>query len=72
MTSEQMKAARALLRMDQKKLAELSGVSLPTIKRLETKHGPLRATQKTAEKIQAALESRGIVFTLTGGVTFRA
>lgn len=67
-----MKAARALLRMNQNELAKLSGVSLPTIKRIESKHGPLRATQKTADKIQAALESRGIVFTLTGGVTFRA
>jgi predicted transcriptional regulator len=34
-TSSQMRAARALLGIDQKTLAELSGVSLPTIQRME-------------------------------------
>jgi predicted transcriptional regulator len=41
-TSAQMRAARALLGMDQKQLAETSGVSLPTIQRMEASEGNVR------------------------------
>jgi predicted transcriptional regulator len=63
LTSEQVRAARALLRMDQKELAERSGVSLPSIKRLEQMDGPLAATRvSTVDAIQRAFEAAGITF----------
>ena len=43
-TSFQMRAARALLGIDQKALAELAGVSLPTIQRMEASTGTVRVT----------------------------
>lgn len=61
-SSEQVRAARMLLRWEQKQLAEASGVSLPSIKRLETQCGPLSAQQRTSDAIQAALESAGVEF----------
>jgi transcriptional regulator with XRE-family HTH domain len=39
MTSELIRAARALLRWKQRHLAEASSVSIPTIKRLEARRG---------------------------------
>lgn len=61
-TAEQMRAARALIRMEQATLAEISGVSLPTIKRLETTTGVLRAQEATLESIVGALQRCGVVF----------
>jgi transcriptional regulator with XRE-family HTH domain len=43
-TAAQLRAARAMLRMDQRRLAELSGLSLPTIQRMEASEGVIRAT----------------------------
>lgn len=65
-TSEQVRAARALLRWEQKDLAEASKVSLPSIKRLETIPGPLAAQARTVEAIRAALEAAGITFLADG------
>ncbi|MBO9168421.1 helix-turn-helix domain-containing protein [Rhizobium sp. L245/93] len=63
LTAEQIRAARALVRMEQKDLAERSGVSLPSIKRLEQMDGPLTATRvSTVEAIKSALEAVGIEF----------
>jgi transcriptional regulator with XRE-family HTH domain len=62
LTSEQIRAARALLRWDQADLAEASGVSLPTIKRLETKPGYLGGYASTLAAILTTLESAGIEF----------
>jgi transcriptional regulator with XRE-family HTH domain len=61
-TSEQIRAARALLRWEQKDLAEKSGVSLPSIKRLEGTRGPLAAHGRTIAALQEALEAGGVVF----------
>ncbi len=61
-TSEQLRAARALLRWEQKDLALASGVSLPTIKRLEMKPGPLVAHRPTLDALLRALETGGIQF----------
>lgn len=60
--SEQLRAARALLRWEQKDLASASGVSLPTIKRLETKPGPVNAHGLTLQALRRALETAGILF----------
>lgn len=62
-SSEQVRAARALLRWEQRDLAEASKVSLPSIKRLETTPGPLAAQVRTVEAIRAALEAAGVEFT---------
>lgn len=59
---EQVKAARALLRWSQSDLAEASGVSLPTLKRLEAASGELGGRASTEEAILRAFELVGIEF----------
>jgi transcriptional regulator with XRE-family HTH domain len=66
MTSELIRAGRMLLRWEQKVLAEKSGVSLPTVGRLEAKPGPLVAEKPTIAKLKSALEAGGIEFTNGG------
>lgn len=61
-TSEQVRAARMLLRWEQKDLSAASGVSLPTIKRLEAKPGVMSAQGNTIRSLQRALEAAGIEF----------
>jgi hypothetical protein len=63
LTSELVRAARALLRWDQRQLAKASSVSLPTIKRLEAKPGILVAHAVTLIAIRNALEAAGVEFT---------
>ena len=62
LTSEQVRAARMLLRWEQKDLAEASGVSLPSIKRLETQPGELGAQNRTIQAIVRALQKAGVEF----------
>lgn len=62
MTSEMLRAARMLVRWEQKDLAEASGVALSTIKRLETKPGPLGAHGPTIQAMRLALEKAGVAF----------
>jgi hypothetical protein len=62
-TSEMIRAARALLRWDQKRLAEASSVSLATVKRLEAKPGTVYANAPTILALVHALETAGIEFT---------
>jgi predicted transcriptional regulator len=59
-TAAQLRAARALLGIDQKHLSELSGVSLPTIQRMEASNGQVRGMIDTLVKIVAALDQAGI------------
>ncbi|QWT16611.1 helix-turn-helix domain-containing protein [Sphingobium xenophagum] len=59
-TSQQMRAARALLGIDQRQLAALSGVSLPTIQRMEGSEGQVRSVVDTLVKVINALEAGGI------------
>jgi transcriptional regulator with XRE-family HTH domain len=66
-TSEQVRAARALLRWEQRDLAEASGVSLPTVKRLETQPGKLAAQERTIIELRKALEKAGIEFIAENG-----
>ena len=56
----QMRAARALLQMDQRQLAELSGLSLPTIQRMEASDGVIRGNIESLTKLVAALDAAGI------------
>ena len=59
-TGSQMKAARALLGIDQKELALRAGVSLPTIQRMEASEGSVRAIVSSLEKVVAALDAAGV------------
>ena len=59
-TAAQMKAARALLGLDQKQVAELSGLSLPTIQRMEASDGVVRGNVESLMKLVGALQAAGI------------
>lgn len=59
-TAPQMRAARALLGIDQRQLADLSGVSLPTIQRMEASEGNVRGTVDTLIKVVEALGAAGV------------
>jgi transcriptional regulator with XRE-family HTH domain len=56
----QLRAARALLGIDQQTLADLSGVSLPTIQRMEASQGNVRGVVETLTKVVEALNAAGI------------
>jgi len=55
-----MRAARALLGIDQRQLAELAGLSPPTIQRMEASGGQVRGVVDTLVKVVNALEAAGI------------
>lgn len=59
-TSFQMRAARALLGIDQRTLAELAGVSLPTIQRMEASTGNVRGVVETLMKVVEAFDRAGV------------
>lgn len=59
-TSAQMRAARALLGIDQKTLAEKAGVSVPTIQRMEASQGNVRGVVESLTKVVEALDALGI------------
>ncbi|HEX6957436.1 MAG TPA: helix-turn-helix domain-containing protein [Ferrovibrio sp.] len=59
-TGAQMRAARALIGIDQRQLAELSGLSLPTIQRMEASDGVVRGNVDSLMKLVGALDAAGI------------
>jgi transcriptional regulator with XRE-family HTH domain len=59
-TSSQIRAARALLGMDQRRLAEASGLSLPTIQRMEASDGRVQGNVGSLVKVVDALECAGV------------
>ncbi|GLS23336.1 transcriptional regulator [Labrys miyagiensis] len=59
-TAAQMRAARALVGIDQRQLADLSGVSLPTIQRMEASEGNVRGVVDTLTKVIEALDRAGV------------
>ena len=61
-SAEQIKAARALLRMEQDELARLSGVSVTTIRRLEAASGERLVAETTTGTVRKALEEAGVEF----------
>ena len=62
LTGEQIRAARALARIEQSNLASRTGLSLETIKRLERVHGPVDANVRTLNAIVSAFEELGVLF----------
>jgi predicted transcriptional regulator len=59
-SAAQMRAARAMLGIDQRTLAQMAGVSLPTIQRMESSKGNVRGVVSTLTKIVDALDAAGI------------
>ncbi|WOS65512.1 helix-turn-helix domain-containing protein [Sinorhizobium fredii] len=59
-TAAQLRAARALLDIDQKTMAEMAGVSLPTIQRMEASLGNVRGIVDSLTKVIEALNRAGI------------
>ncbi len=62
LTSQQIRAARGLLRWSARELAERAGVHLATVQRLERSDGIVRGTARTVAKVERALEAEGIQF----------
>jgi predicted transcriptional regulator len=68
-TAAQMRAARALLGMDQRQLADAAGVSLPTIQRMEASDGQVRGNVDTLVKVVESLERAGLELIAEGAVS---
>ncbi|HLY45820.1 MAG TPA: helix-turn-helix transcriptional regulator [Stellaceae bacterium] len=68
-TAAQLRAARALLGIDQRRLAELSGLSVPTIQRMEASEGVIRGNVDSLMKLIAALDTAGIELIAEGAVS---
>ena len=62
LSSDQIRGARAILRLSQADLAKAASVSLETIKRLEAMHGELKVRLDTLMRIKDALEKAGVEF----------
>ncbi|MGM5026270.1 helix-turn-helix domain-containing protein [Tardiphaga sp. 862_B3_N4_1] len=67
LTSEMIRAARALLRWEQTDLAEAAGLSLATVKRLEKESGPIPGTRATAAALEATFSKARIEFSYDRG-----
>ncbi len=59
-TAAQLRAARALLGLDQRALAALSGLSVPTIQRMEASEGVIRGNVDSLMKLTGALDLAGV------------
>lgn len=59
-SGQQVRAARALLGIDQKQLANLAGLSLPTVQRMEASPGSVRVVVDSLEKILQAFALAGV------------
>lgn len=68
-TAAQLRAARALAGMDQRDLAAASGLSLPTIQRMEASEGVIRGNVDSLMKLIAALEAAGVELINEGAVS---
>jgi transcriptional regulator with XRE-family HTH domain len=68
-TAPQIRAARALLGMDQRALAEAAGLSLPTIQRMEASAGNVRGNVDSLVKLITALDNAGIELIQEGAIS---
>jgi len=68
-TAGQMRAARALLGIDQRRLAELAGLSVPTIQRMESSQGTVRSNVESLVKVVDALSREGVELISEGAVS---
>ncbi len=67
LTSEQIRAARGLLRWSARELAGRAGVHIATVQRMERGNGPVQGTVECLRKVQNALEDAGVAFTTQNG-----
>lgn len=68
-SADQLRAARVLLGVDQRKLADLAELSLPTIQRMEASDGVIRCNVNSLTKVMTALEQVGIEFISAGAIS---
>jgi transcriptional regulator with XRE-family HTH domain len=68
-TAAQLRAARALLGMDQRQLAETANLSVPTIQRMEASEGVIRGNVDSLMKLIGALETAGIILIAEGAAS---
>ncbi len=68
-TAGQIRAARALLGMDQRALAEAAGLSVPTIQRMEASEGVIRGNVDSLMKLIGALDAAGLELIGEGAVS---
>lgn len=68
-SSAQLRAARALLGFDQRRLADLAGLSVPTIQRMEASDGVIRGNVDSLTKLIAALDAAGIELLAEGAAS---
>jgi len=68
-TAAQLRAARALLGIDQRQLAQASGLSVPTIQRMEASADMIRCNVDSLMKVIAALEHAGIELINSGALS---
>jgi transcriptional regulator with XRE-family HTH domain len=68
-SAPQLRAARALLGIDQRQLARMAGLSVPTIQRMEASDGVIRGNVDSLMKLIAALERAGIELIAQGAVS---
>lgn len=69
LTAPQLRAARALLGLDQRQLAEAAGLSLPTIQRMEASNGMIRGNVDSLMKLVDALERAGVELIAEGATS---
>lgn len=69
LSAAQLRAARALLGIDQRQLAALSGLSAPTIQRMEASEGVIRGNVDSLMKVIAALDAAGVELIAEGAVS---
>jgi transcriptional regulator with XRE-family HTH domain len=68
-TAAQLRAARALAGLDQRKVAELAGLSVPTIQRMEASDGVIRGNVDSLMKLIAAIDAAGIELIAEGAAS---
>jgi len=68
-TSAQLRAARGLLGIDQRELADLAGLSVPTIQRMEASDGMIRGNVDSMMKLITALDGAGVELIAEGAVS---
>ena len=68
-TSAQLRAARGLLGIDQRHLADLAGLSVPTIQRMEASDGVIRGNVDSMMKLITALDGAGVELIAEGAAS---
>lgn len=68
-TAAQLRAARALLSLDQRALADLAGLSVPTIQRMEASNGVIRGNVDSLMKVIGALDAAGVDLVAEGSTS---